>query len=239
MSIHRCTLQKRSVGYGLLMFVVKVLEGRATGIFSDHTKGESPHSSTVRPNALYRGQTPVAVKVLREKRHAHGTDVYFLHELRPYRQLSHPNLLKVLAHCLETEPFLILLQLCPQGCGPPGKELDRSNFIALTLNVAAGLMHMHAHSFIHTDLAARNCLVDEDYTVKIGDYGCNIDYYKNEYYCAGEVALPLRWCAPETLKCTDTTIETKEVTKPANVWSFGIIMWEIAANTNNAIYTPR
>ncbi|XP_042865801.1 uncharacterized protein LOC122249196 isoform X2 [Penaeus japonicus] len=209
-----------------------VLEGRATGIFSDHTKGESPHSSTVRPNALYRGQTPVAVKVLRED--ATPTEqMYFLHELRPYRQLSHPNLLKVLAHCLETEPFLILLQLCPKGdlkaVVRQEKNLTEATLLRMTLNVAAGLMHMHAHSFIHTDLAARNCLVDEDYTVKIGDYGCNIDYYKNEYYCAGEVALPLRWCAPETLKCTDTTIETKEVTKPANVWSFGIIMWEIAS----------
>lgn len=36
-------------------------------------------------------------------------------------------------------------------------------------------------------------------------------YPQNEYYCAGDVALPLRWCAPETLRCTDTTIETKEV----------------------------
>lgn len=209
-----------------------VLEGRATGIFSDHTKGESPHASTVRPNTLYRGQTPVAVKVLRED--ATPTEqMYFLHELRPYRQLSHPNLLKVLAHCLEAEPFLILLQLCPKGdlkaVVRQEKNLTEATLLRMTLNVAAGLMHMHAHSFIHTDLAARNCLVDEDYSVKIGDYGCNIDYYKNEYYCAGEVALPLRWCAPETLKCTDTTIETKEVTKPANVWSFGIIMWEIAS----------
>jgi hypothetical protein len=34
---------------------------------------------------------------------------------------------------------------------------------------------------------------------------------QEDYYCAGEVALPIRWCAPETLHCTDTTIETKEV----------------------------
>jgi hypothetical protein len=34
---------------------------------------------------------------------------------------------------------------------------------------------------------------------------------QEDYYCAGEVALPIRWCAPETLHCTETTIETKEV----------------------------
>jgi hypothetical protein len=34
---------------------------------------------------------------------------------------------------------------------------------------------------------------------------------QEEYYYAGEMALPIRWCAPETLVCTDSTIETKEV----------------------------
>ncbi|KAJ9591249.1 hypothetical protein L9F63_002214, partial [Diploptera punctata] len=77
------------------------------------------------------------------------------------------------------------------------------------------------------DLAARNCLVTPDLIVKIGDYGTSIETFKEDYYCAGEVALPIRWCAPETLYCTETTIETKEVTVSANVWSFGVVLWEI------------
>ncbi|XP_045606681.2 uncharacterized protein [Procambarus clarkii] len=219
----------REIGKG---WFGQVLEGRATGIFSDHTKGDSPVPSTVTPTTCSRGQTPVAVKVLRED--ATPTEqMYFLHELKPYRDLSHPNVLKVLAQCLETEPLLILMQLCPRGdlkaVVRHDKSLSESAVLRMVVDVAAGLMHMHSRAFIHTDLAARNCVVDEDYTVKIGDYGYNIDFYKNEYYCAGEVALPLRWCSPETLKCTDTTIETKEVTTAANVWSFGIIMWEIAS----------
>ncbi|XP_053637381.2 uncharacterized protein [Cherax quadricarinatus] len=219
----------REIGKG---WFGQVLEGRATGIFSDHTKGDSPITSTVTPNTSCRSQTLVAVKVLRED--ATPTEqMYFLNELKPYRDLSHPNVLKVLAHCLETEPLLILMQLCPRGdlkaVVKHDKGLSESALLHMIVDVASGLMHMHSYSFIHTDLAARNCVVDEDYTVKIGDYGNNLEFYKNEYYCAGEVALPLRWCSPETLKCTDTTIETKEVTRAANVWSFGIIMWEIAS----------
>lgn len=87
----------------------QVLEGRASGVFSDHTKGESPVSTTVGSGGL----TPVAVKVLREDA-SPSEQQYFLQELRPYRDLSHPNVLRVLAHCLEAEPFLILLQLCPR-----------------------------------------------------------------------------------------------------------------------------
>lgn len=81
------------------------------------------------------------------------------------------------------------------------------------------------------DLAARNCQLTSEYSVKIGDYGTSIEKFKvcsctclsdicvnhcnvcsqEEYYYAGEMALPIRWCAPETLVCTDSTIETKEV----------------------------
>ena len=43
----------------------------------------------------------------------------------------------------------------------------------------------------------------------------------------GDLAIPIRWVAPETLHCTDTTIETKEVTASANVWSLSIVLWEI------------
>jgi len=83
--------------------------------------------------------------------------------------------------------------------------------LRMARDVVAGLDYMHAHKFIHTDLAARNCLLTSDLTVKIGDYGNSIELYPRDYYIAGSVALPVRWCAPETLRCTDVTIETKEV----------------------------
>ncbi|CAL4062113.1 unnamed protein product, partial [Meganyctiphanes norvegica] len=207
-----------------------VLEGRATGIFSDHSTSDASSTGQVPDTSSHKQQIPVAVKVLREDA-TQTEQMYFLHELRPYRDLNHPNVLRVLAHCLETEPFLILMQLCKKGdlkaVVRNEKSITEATLLRMCLDVASGLKHMHDHNFIHTDLAARNCVVDENMTVKIGDYGYNIDFYKNEYYCAGEVALPLRWCAPETLKCTDTTIETKEVTRAANVWSFGVIVWEI------------
>jgi hypothetical protein len=54
----------------------------------------------------------VMVKILHED--ATTTDqMYFLHEVKPYRELNHPNILKLLGRCLETDPFLILLEACP------------------------------------------------------------------------------------------------------------------------------
>ena len=54
----------------------------------------------------------VVVKILHED--ATTTDqMYFLHEVKPYRELDHPNILKLLGRCLETDPFLVLLEPCP------------------------------------------------------------------------------------------------------------------------------
>ncbi|XP_067005607.2 uncharacterized protein [Anabrus simplex] len=177
----------------------------------------------------------VVVKILHED--ATATDhMYFLHEVKPYRDLKHPNILKLLGRCLETDPFLVLLEACPSGDLKSFLSQNISTAEALSqqgvtllmgCNIASGLQHMHQNGFVHTDLAARNCLVTSDLTVKIGDYGTSIETFKDDYYCAGEVALPIRWCAPETLFCTETTIETKEVTPGANVWNLGVVLWEI------------
>ena len=43
-------------------------------------------------------------------------------------------------------------------------------------------------------------------------------YLQCDYYCLGDIALPIRWYSPEILRCSETTIETKEITREANVW---------------------
>ena len=92
-----------------MMKTFQVLEGRASGLYVEQktpvSEGPSPRKTST------TGMIPVAVKVLREDA-TETEQMYFLNELRPYRDLNHENVLKVLASCLETEPFLILLQFC-------------------------------------------------------------------------------------------------------------------------------
>ena len=84
------------------------------------------------------------------------------------------------------------------------------------------LLHF-ALQIIHRDLAARNVLVDHNKLCKIADFG--MSRFANE---DGEViearhgrnALPIRWMAPESLIYSLFTTKT-------DVWSFGILMWEI------------
>ena len=78
--------------------------------------------------------------------------------------------------------------------------------------------------FVHRDLAARNCLLNSTdsnvtRTVKIGDFGLAKNLRSKEYY-KGEGLLPVKWMAPESIMDGIFTIKS-------DVWTFGILMWEI------------
>lgn len=53
---------------------------------------------------------------------------------------------------------------------------------------------------------------------------------QEDYYDTGQDLLPIRWMAPESLTLNNPNHiwQVSEITKVTNVWSFGVIMWEVA-----------
>ena len=55
----------------------------------------------------------------------------------------------------------------------------------MAAEITDGMAYLDYHSFVHRDLAVRNCMVADDKTVKVGDFGMTKDVVETEYYRKG------------------------------------------------------
>ena len=65
-------------------------------------------------------------------------------------------------------------------------------------------------------------MVSLDEVVKVSDFGLARDVYMTDCYkSTTRGPLPIRWMAPESIR-------DNKFTSPSDVWSYGIVLWEIA-----------
>ena len=186
--------------------------------------------------------TLVAVKVLKE-----GSDSKarsdFVHEAVLMNQFDHPNILKLLGVCFDEEPFCIAFEYMELGdlnkylrnkaisVSQPTSNITTQQLVDMAINIAAGLEYLAGCHFVHRDLATRNCLINQRLFVKISDFGLSKDIYSKDYYRLGDASvLPIRWMPPEAIVFSKYSIQS-------DVWSFGIVLWEIFSSGAQPYYT--
>ncbi|XP_056876541.1 tyrosine-protein kinase Fes/Fps isoform X1 [Takifugu flavidus] len=173
---------------------------------------------------LLPGNTPVAVKACKDNL-APEQKSKFLIEARILKQYDHPNIVKLIGVCTQKQPIYIVMELIQGGdflsfLRLKGHNLKPKNLVEMAQNVASGMEYLETKKCIHRDLAARNCLVADNNSVKISDFGMSRQHDDGVYMAEGGLRqIPVKWTAPEALNYGRYTTES-------DVWSFGILLWE-------------
>lgn len=154
----------------------------------------------------------------------------FLQEGRILKQYDHPNIVKLIGICVQKQPIMIVMELVPGGSlltylRKNTNTITQQEQLRMCKDAAAGMRYLESKYCIHRDLAARNCLVGYESIVKISDFGMSRE--EEEYIVSdGMKQIPIKWTAPEALNFG-------KYTSLCDVWSYGILMWEIFSKGGN------
>ncbi|KAL4641274.1 tyrosine-protein kinase Mer [Arapaima gigas] len=202
--------------------------------------GEGEFGSVVEGHLKLQDGTSekVAVKTMKLDNFSQKEIEEFLNEAACMKDFHHPNVIRLLGVCLDMssshfpKPMVILpfmkygdlhSFLLRSRIGDSQQYLPTQTLLKFMIDIALGMEYLSSKNFLHRDLAARNCMLRDDMTACVADFGLSKKIYSGDYYRQGRIAkMPVKWIAVESLADRVFTVKS-------DVWAFGVTMWEIAS----------
>lgn len=151
----------------------------------------------------------------------------FIREVNLLEKAKHPNIIPILGVMdskLQGFPYALVTPYMDDGSlyhllknGVPMSWEFRLN---IAIDIARGLMHMHALKILHGDLKALNILINNQSEVKIADFGCAIEFKDAKKVIGTDFGTKL-WQAPELYYGLPI------LTEESDIYSFGVILGEL------------
>ncbi|XP_076001135.1 ephrin type-A receptor 4-A-like [Genypterus blacodes] len=162
----------------------------------------------------------------------------FLSEASIMGQFDHPNIIRLEGVVTRCRPLMIITEYMENGSLDAFLRKHDGQFTVIQLvgmlrGIASGMKYLSDMNYVHRDLAARNILVNSNLVCKVSDFGLSrvLEDDPEAAYTAREAAatylspggkIPIRWTAPEA-------ITYRKFTSASDVWSYGIVMWEVVS----------
>ncbi|KAG8092915.1 hypothetical protein GUJ93_ZPchr0012g19472 [Zizania palustris] len=211
------------------IFSSKELRKATKNFWSRHKLGQGSFGC-VYMGKLRNGQK-VAIKVLSSESRQGARE--FLNELNAISNINHHNLVKLLGCCVDGDQKMLVYNYLENnslaqslfGNAHSSIWLDWSTRVKICIGVANGLKYLHEEAqpvIVHRDIKASNILLDKDLSPKISDFGLAKLFAGNMTHISTRVAGTLGYLAPEYAI-------RGQLTKKADVYSFGVLLLEIAS----------
>ncbi|CAF2956266.1 unnamed protein product, partial [Rotaria sp. Silwood2] len=162
--------------------------------------------------------------------------ISFFNEISLLSSLCHPNIIHAYGFC--SEPSIsLLIESCDKSTidlyqylqnykqEQPMETILYTTTVFFASQVSSALAYLESLHIYHRDIATRNCLVSIDLHIKLHDLAMCNEIYADDYVLVTvgndiKTRRPIRWCAWETI-CLN------RFTSKSDVFSFGVLLWEI------------
>ncbi|KAK3425136.1 hypothetical protein EUGRSUZ_F01919, partial [Eucalyptus grandis] len=202
---------------------------KSTNNYADSNKlGEGGFGSVYKARIV--GDIVVAVKKPKDV-HKSLLKGDFQHELQIVMQINHKNVVKLHGICLETRIPLLVYEYISNGTLFQHIHQNAStileswkNRLRIAAEVALALEYMHSCAeppIIHGDIKSVNILLDQNYSVKVSDFGTSVLISPEcSHVVNNEIQGTLGYIDPEYLTTGILTIKS-------DVYSFGVVLVEL------------
>uniref|UniRef100_A0A0R3RX86 Protein kinase domain-containing protein n=1 Tax=Elaeophora elaphi TaxID=1147741 RepID=A0A0R3RX86_9BILA len=150
-------------------------------------------------------------------------------EARLVNDFLHKNIVKIYGVACNSAPVKVVMEYCPGGSlknllikhKETIKKEERNIFL---YEAAKALRYFQLKKCVHRwDVAARNCLIGINGSLKLSDFGLSrrLEDLKGLPNDDENTAWPIPWMAPETLS------RKPKFTTKSDVYAFGILIYEV------------
>lgn len=191
--------------------------------------------------AINKNNEYVAVKCISlDKLKNHDTNKFLL-ELDISLKMKHLNIVKCHEVFKTSKKWYIVCEYCDSGTlSDIIKNMDYKNFSRELVckryltQLKNALKYLYRNNIIHRDLKPTNILISGNYpndTLKLADFGFSRYFIDNEEYSDANQFMMTSFCGTPMYMAPEMLFN-KKYTNKADLWSFGIIMYEMLYGKN-------